>query len=92
MAEQKKPKPKPKGKQKAPPAGKDDKPDVAESLVRIMCPYPDVDHLTKAELEALHVFKFEVVTAVHLLFMRVPDDRVKPVVVRVIKKWADSLG
>ena len=88
MAEQKS---KRKGKRKAPPAVKAEKHDVAASLVRIMCPYPDVEHLTKAELEALHVFKFEVVISVHLLFLRVSEDRVKPVVVKVIRKWADSL-
>ncbi len=53
---------------------------MAESLVNVMCSYPDLKDLTPEQIAALHVFKHKLLAALHRLYMNVPANLCDPII------------
>lgn len=52
----------------------------ALALAEAKCIPPDVDGLTPVQQNALHAFKFEVLAALHRLYMTVPKELADPII------------
>ena len=63
---------------------------LASNLISVQCAAPDVQGLAPEQIQALHVFKHEVLVSLHRLYMVVPPDIADPLVDKYMPKPGDD--
>jgi hypothetical protein len=61
-------------------------PTVAARGAKLFCMDAELQHLTPAQLNALHIFKHEVLASAHRLFASIPEDIADPLLESFFKK------